>query len=100
MQTPLHLFAKISPKADHFGDAKNAILGILRATREEEGCYRFDVFEGSGNDVCLYLFEEWRDDDALSDHYAKDYTKAVFENYQNWLAKPVEIHKFYSVDKV
>lgn len=92
MENALHLFAKITPKEEHLSDAKSAILGIIQPTREETGCRHFELHEGLTED-CLYLYEEWDSQAALDEHYAQPYTKAVFESYQQWLAKPVEVIK-------
>ena len=92
MNKTLFVFAKISPKPEFLLDARKAILGILKATRLEAGCKQFELHDGE-DDGCLYLYEEWEDEIALEEHYSKDYTKNVFEKYQNWLAKPVDITK-------
>lgn len=88
----LFVFAKISPKSEHFEEAKRAILNILEPTREESGCFHFQLHENMSEGV-LYLYEEWLNESALEAHYQTPYTMAVFESYQQWLAAPVEIHK-------
>lgn len=90
MPTPLFIFAEITPKPEHFEDAKQAILGILPQTRSESGCRSFNLFDGPDQDT-LYLFEEWRDQDALDRHHAQPYTAAVFKSYQDWLSHPPRI---------
>lgn len=84
------LIARISPKPEHLGAAREAVVDIIPATRREAGCLRFELFEGV-QDGCLYLLEEWRDPAALDDHYAQAYTKAIFQRYQDWLAEPVTV---------
>lgn len=88
----LFVFAHITPKEEHFEDAKQAILGILDATREESGCLQFELHEDPV-EKHLFLYEEWTDASALEEHYQKPYTSAVFESYQGWLAAPVDIVK-------
>ncbi|NCT40693.1 MAG: antibiotic biosynthesis monooxygenase [Alphaproteobacteria bacterium] len=88
----LYLFAKITPKAEHLDDARTAIQGIIAQTVAEEGCIQFHLHDGL-DDGCLYLYEEWVNEDALAHHYDQPYTKAVFESYKEWLAAPVEGHK-------
>ncbi len=88
----LFIFARISPKNEHFEDAKQAIINILHQTREEPGCRQFELHE---NEVekSLFLYEEWANESALEEHYQKPYTSAVFESYKEWLAASVEITK-------
>ncbi len=90
----LFVFARIHPKDEFHDGAKEAIEEIISVTREEPGCVRFDLFEGS-QDTCLYLFEEWLSPSDLDAHYDKAYTKAVFAQYDNWLAEPVTITKMH-----
>ncbi|WDE08715.1 antibiotic biosynthesis monooxygenase [Thalassomonas viridans] len=88
----LFVFAKIHPKNEHFEEAKQAIINILKLTREEPGCRQFELHENATG-KSLFLYEEWENELALEEHYKKPYTAAVFENYQAWLAAPVDITK-------
>jgi len=87
------LFARITPKPEHFSAAREAILEIVPATRQESGCREFVLHEARDGSGQLFLYETWDDDAALEAHYARPYTRAVFARYQNWLAQPVEITK-------
>ncbi len=91
-QKSLFLFAKISPKTEYRSNAKNAVLAMAEQTRSEEGCRQFELHEGE-SDGCLYLYEEWADESALTIHHDQPYTKSVFKSYEAWLAKPVELVK-------
>jgi quinol monooxygenase YgiN len=96
MQNSLHIFAEISPKTEHFADAKNAIISILDQTRAEIGCHSFKLFEAPDKQS-LYLFEEWENQEALELHHTKPYTRAVFKSYEGWLAKPPRIVPLHGV---
>ncbi|GEA11520.1 putative quinol monooxygenase [Alteromonas sp. KUL49] len=91
------IFATITPKKEHFRDARAAILSILEPTRSETGCNQFDVHTDEEFSV-LYLYEQWIDQAALKSHYEKGYTKRVFASYEHWLAKPVDIKSFTLLD--
>lgn len=94
----LSVFAQITPKPEHFQDARKAILGILERTRKEDGCRMFSLHEDRSNSTDLFLFEIWENEAALESHYAQTYTKEVFAAYENWLAGPVEITKMSPVE--
>jgi len=94
----LFVFAKISPKAEFFDDAKNAILNIVLQTREESGCIQFEVHENEEKDE-LYLYEEWKSAKDLQSHHEKSYTLDIFKSYENWLARPVVITKMIECEK-
>lgn len=91
-QKSLFLFAKISPKTEYLSHARNAVLAITKQTRSEDGCRQFELHEGE-SDSCLYLYEEWADESALTVHHDQSYTKSVFKSYEAWLEKPVELVK-------
>jgi len=83
-------FAIITPKPEHFDEARNAITKIVPATLDEPGCNQFVLHEGDG-DGRLYLYECFSDEAAFEAHHAKAYTKEVFKSYETWLSEPVEI---------
>lgn len=98
MNKPYVAFARIVPKPEHFDAAKEAILGLIPKTLEEPGCQVFNLHEaGEGNGQAMYLYEIFDDEDAFNSHHAKEYTKAVFKAYEDWLAEPVEIKKLEKV---
>ena len=96
MSKSLFIFAEIKPKSEHFEKAKKAIRNVLTETRAEKGCRSFDLFN-SPDQSTLYLFEEWDDQNALDEHYAKPYIIEVFKAYEDWLAEPPRILPLDSV---
>ncbi len=96
MPKSLFIFAEIKPKSEHFEEAKKAIVSILTQTRAEEGCRSFNLFN-SPDQSTLYLFEEWDDQTALDEHYAKPYIIEVFKAYEDWLTVPPRILPLDSV---
>lgn len=88
MANTLFGFAKITPKSEHYDDAQNAIIDIVETTRAEPGCLEFTVL-ADADQGHIFLFEEWQNEAALKEHHGKPYTKAVMDNYDNWLAEPL-----------
>ncbi len=88
MTNTLFGFAKITPKSKHYTDAQDAILAIVEETRAESGCIQFTVLSDPDQGD-IFLFEEWQDEAALKEHHGKPYTKAVMDNYDNWLTEPL-----------
>ncbi|MEM0912875.1 MAG: putative quinol monooxygenase [Pseudomonadota bacterium] len=84
------IFATIYPKHEHFDEAKSAILSILEKTRAEAGCIQFDAHTDE-EQTKLFLYEQWENEAALHLHYEQEYTKEIFNAYEAWLEKPVEI---------
>lgn len=89
----LCIVATITPRPEHLAAARAAILGIVPDTVAEPGCRTFRLLEGG--DGRLRLYEEWTGEDALEAHHAKDYTRAVFTAYEDWLAEPMDIVRLH-----
>lgn len=96
MNQVLHIFAEITPKAEFFDAAQDAILNILSRTRAEASCQKFELYAAPDGHV-LYLVEAWASRDALDVHHAQQYTAAVFKSYENWLAQPPRIVEMTAV---
>lgn len=91
MSEALVVLARITPRPEHLDAARQAVLGIVPATRAEPGCRVFTLHDGRDGDGRLYLYEVWEDEAALAAHHAQPYTRAVFDSYRTWLSEPVEI---------
>lgn len=96
MTNTLFGFAKITPKTEHYDDAQSAILAIVAETRAESGCVEFTVL-ADADQGHIFLFEKWQNEDALTKHHGKSYTKAVMDRYDDWLAEPL---RFETMTKI
>ena len=87
----LFIFATIRPKPQHVDDVLGALEGLIPPTLAEPGCHLFSVFRNREDPAVVHLYEAFDDDAALERHYAADYTKSVFQQYEEWLGAPVEV---------
>lgn len=90
VMSQLSVIARIVPHPEHFQAARDAICAIIDQTRDEVGCIEFRLSENAETGS-LHLYEEWRDEAALTSHHDQPYTKAVFEAYKDWLAEEPQI---------
>ncbi len=63
--------------ADKAEEAARILRALRDASRAEPGCITFDVARGSDDANVFVLYEEWRDQSALDEHYQT----AHFEQY-------------------
>ena len=91
MANGLTIFARITPKPEHFDAARRAVLDIITATRAEPGCRAFTLHDDWEFGGRLYLHEVWDDMSAFTAHHEQPYTQAVFDSYHEWLSQPVEV---------
>ncbi|MGX9415988.1 putative quinol monooxygenase [Vibrio sp. WJH972] len=87
----LNIVAFITPKVEFYQACKDKITNIVEATRAEDGCLRFEVYEEQ-NTKQLVLVETWVDHAALEEHYAQPYITPIFEYYQNALEEAPQIY--------
>ncbi len=92
----LYIAADVCLKPEYFARGKAALESILKPTLNESGCHVFSLMESQTDANKLHLFEIFENEQALEQHYQKDYTKAVFANYDKWLSNPIEVRKMKS----
>jgi NAD(P)-dependent dehydrogenase (short-subunit alcohol dehydrogenase family)/quinol monooxygenase YgiN len=92
----LFVKAAIHLKPEFVDDGRAAIEQIIPATLQEEGCHLFSLMQDKNDETAFHLFEIFEDEAALAYHYEQKYTKDVFANYEQWLAKPIEVNKMKS----
>ena len=59
--------------ADKAEDAANALRPLRDASRAEPGCITFDVSRSTDDPNVFVLYEEWRDQAALDEHYKTEH---------------------------
>ena len=63
------IFVTITVKSEHIEEFKEASLGDAQgATRDEPGCFRFDMHQDAEIPSRFYLHEVYRDEDAFQAH--------------------------------
>ena len=63
------IFVTINVKPEHIEEFKEASLGDAHgSTRDEPGCFRFDIHQDAGIPSRFYLHEVYRDEDAFQAH--------------------------------
>ncbi len=98
--TELRVVATI-PAAPEAVDGIRAALGELAAaTRAEEGCLAYDLYESGGAPGTFVTIERWADAAALDAHLASPHVAAAFAAAEGALAGEVAIHPLAPVDVV
>ncbi len=82
----LNCFIKVS--ADKRQEALDAAKALVKASRLEDGCVAYDVFESATIPEHLMICETWRDQQALDAHSSSDH----FSRYVGILRSIAEMH--------
>jgi len=59
--------------ADKAEEAARLLIPLRDGSRAEAGCITFDVSRGSDDSNVFVLYEEWRDQAALDEHYKTEH---------------------------
>lgn len=81
------LTVKPEAKADLIAAAKDAIA----ATRQEEGCISYELFESTVDPHKLAFVEEWESADRLALHSKSDHMRAFGRVAVKCFAAPVQV---------
>ena len=88
----LQVVATIPVKPDAVEEVRAALATLVAATREEEGCLRYDAFESAAAPGTFVTVETWRAQADLDAHMASPHVAAAFGALGDNVAGEVAIH--------
>ena len=90
----LAVVATLKIRADKLEDFRQAVAEAAVATREEPGCFLYEVHADPADPECFVLLERWADKAALDEHLALPHAKAFMTALPGCLAGPPQIRRF------
>ena len=86
------LVVKIQMKAE-FRDQfiKEMLADAIGSEKNEPGCLMFNIVNDAADPNVLYLFEVYKDADAIETHKKMPHFVKWLETTKDWLAAPLEI---------
>lgn len=88
----LHVVATIPVKPESVELAAGGLGELALATREEEGCISYVLYESASAPGTFVTVEEWRSQDDLNAHLKSDHVAKAFSEFGDHLAGEVSIH--------
>ncbi|MEJ7833783.1 MAG: putative quinol monooxygenase [Nocardioides sp.] len=88
----LRVVATVPINPDHAAEAGTALAALAAASREEQGCYAYDVFESAATPGTFVTIEAWRSEEDLNTHMSTDHVATAFEVLGPHLAGEVAVH--------
>jgi quinol monooxygenase YgiN len=83
--------AQVTVRAEHWGAAQQLAEEHSRASRQEAGCLSHDWYAHPTAERTLFFFEQWRDQAAIDEHFAKPYSALLVASFQRWAESPLEL---------
>ncbi|RYB93995.1 antibiotic biosynthesis monooxygenase [Nocardioides oleivorans] len=93
----LQVVATIPAEPEAADQVREALLTLAAATREEEGCLAYDLFESGSTPGTFITVERWTDPAALDAHMATPHVAAAFGAAEGALSGEVAIHPLQPV---
>lgn len=88
----LHVVATIPARPEAVDQIRSALQTLATATREEEGCLAYELFESASAPGVFVTLERWRDQADLDAHLQTPHIAAAFAAADGLLAGDVAIH--------
>jgi len=93
----LNVVATIPAKPEAVDAIREALQTLVTATRAEEGCLAYDLFESGAAPGTFVTVERWTDQAALDAHLQMPHVAEAFAAADGALAGEVAIHPLVPV---
>src|SRR4051794_14052252 len=88
----LRVVATLPIDPAHATEAAVALAALAAASREEDGCYGYDVFESTTAPGTFVTIEAWRSQEDMDAHLGTPHLAAAFEVLGPVIAGDVGLH--------
>lgn len=88
----LHVVATIPALPGSEDVVRAALSTLTEATRQEEGCLSYDLFESASAPGTYVTIERWADQAAMDAHLSSEHVAAAFTTADGHLGGNVSIH--------
>lgn len=93
----LKVIARIKARPDKIEEMRALLSGLVRPTRAEPGCLRYELLHNTTDPADFTFVEEWRDDAALESHFDTEHVRAALTRFQELAAEPMDLRRYRSV---
>src|SRR4051794_22200449 len=93
----LRVVATLPIDPAHTQAAAGALSTLAAASREEEGCYAYDVFESATAPGTFVTVEAWRSQADLDAHFGTPHIAAAFEMLGPVIAGDIGLHPLKAI---
>lgn len=94
----LHVVATIPVKAESVTELRQALAALVTATRAEEGCLAYDLYESAAAPGTFVTIERWTGQEALDQHMKSPHIADALSAADGALSGDIAIHPLQPVD--
>ncbi|MBT8213515.1 MAG: antibiotic biosynthesis monooxygenase [Acidimicrobiia bacterium] len=92
------VFASFRPRAEDAGTFLAAMQAMIRDSRSEPGCLRYDLFRAETGVAGYHLFEVYADPAAIEAHRSSDHYRRYRSIVPDLLAEPIDVVVLEPID--
>ena len=89
----VYVSAIITSKPEFQEEVKEALLELVRATKKEDACIRYDLHQDIDEGNRFLFYEIWENQEGLDKHNGQPHIKAFQAFAQDKLMAPVVVYK-------
>jgi len=90
-ESKLSVVAYVEAKPGMEEQVKNNLQALVEPTRQEEGCFNYDLHQSTDNPALFVFYENWTSKAALDAHLETSHVRAFIDQADTLLARPIEI---------
>lgn len=91
MSNHLTVVAYIIAKPGMEDATRHALMALIEPTQQEDGCILYHLHEHTDKPGTFVFYESWKSKEALDQHLATPYLKALMARVPELLAEPPQI---------
>ncbi len=91
---PVVVVARLVAREGKEEEVRSVLGGLLRPTRAEPGCIRYDLHVSRTDPRVFCFLEAWTTDEALDQHLDSEHLRSARERFDELLEEPPVIERF------
>ncbi len=94
MNQPVRVIVKITARPDAASAMRDVVLALAQASREEDGCVRYDVLQNAAEPHVFLLVEEWTSNAHLDAHNLTPHVHDAVMKATPLAAAPLDVGRY------
>ncbi|HIK44209.1 MAG TPA: antibiotic biosynthesis monooxygenase [Leptolyngbyaceae cyanobacterium M65_K2018_010] len=91
MTGKVHTISKVIAKAEAAATLKSLLIEVAELSRQEPGCLRYELWQGTANPLEFIGIGEWVDDAAFQTHYRSGYMDELIREIPELVEHPPDV---------
>ena len=96
--TTISVVATFIPKEGQENAVEVILRGMVKPTRNEPGCLRYELYRAAGPELQFVLIEAYADQAALEAHRATEHYKSYRSRIVDALGEPIKVAVLNTID--